>query len=80
MMNPFDDDQGRFLAVVNEEGQYSLWPAFADVPVGWEIAYGEGTRQACLEFIEHNWTDLRPKSLVAEMSQRSQITTEVSAS
>jgi len=25
--------------------------------------YGEGERAACLDYIEQNWTDIRPKSL-----------------
>nr|WSW70872.1 MbtH family protein [Streptomyces sp. NBC_00995] len=62
--NPFDDPDGRFLVLVNGEGQHSLWPAFADVPGGWEIAFHENTREACLAFVETNWTDLRPRSLV----------------
>ncbi len=32
--NPFDDDNGSFFVLVNDEEQHSLWPAFADVPVG----------------------------------------------
>ncbi|MGW3730031.1 MbtH family protein, partial [Streptomyces sp. NPDC000851] len=36
--NPFDDADGRFLVLVNDEGQHSLWPSFADVPGGWTIA------------------------------------------
>jgi uncharacterized protein YbdZ (MbtH family) len=69
MANPFDNEDGVFYALVNDEGQYSLWPTFADVPGGWEIAFGEDTRQACLDFIEKTWTDMRPKSLVEEMKQ-----------
>ena len=33
-INPFDDDNGSFFVLVNDEEQHSLWPAFADVPVG----------------------------------------------
>jgi MbtH protein len=69
MVNPFDDENGVFYALVNEEGQYSLWPSFADVPAGWEIVFGEDTRRACLDHIEENWTDMRPKSLIAEMKE-----------
>ncbi|CAM5645685.1 protein mbtH [Streptomyces tanashiensis] len=61
--NPFDDADGRFLVLVNGEGQHSLWPSFAEVPGGWTVALAETTREACLEFIEANWTDLRPRSL-----------------
>lgn len=64
MTNPFDDDNGRFYALVNDEGQYSLWPTFAEVPSGWRIVFGEDSRQACLDHIEANWTDMRPRSLV----------------
>ena len=70
MTNPFDNDNGTFLVLVNDEGQHSLWPAFAEVPAGWTTAYGEETRQNCLAYIEENWTDLRPKGLVEEMSKQ----------
>ena len=62
-INPFDDDDGSFLVLVNDEEQHSLWPTFADVPAGWRVAYGEADRAACLDYIEQNWTDIRPKSL-----------------
>ncbi|MYS48558.1 MbtH family NRPS accessory protein [Streptomyces sp. SID6013] len=61
--NPFDDTDGRFLVLVNHEGQHSLWPSFAQVPGGWTVAFEENTRDACLEYVEANWTDLRPRSL-----------------
>lgn len=68
MTNPFDDEDGRFLVLVNDEGQHSLWPVFADVPDGWRVVLGEApegeTRQACVEYVETHWTDLRPRSLV----------------
>ncbi|CAM5526244.1 MbtH family protein [Streptomyces narbonensis] len=63
--NPFEDPQGRFLVLVNEENQHSLWPAFAAVPAGWRTAFGEDTREACLTYVESHWTDLRPAGLVA---------------
>lgn len=30
--NPFDENEGVFCALVNDEGQYSLWSTFAVVP------------------------------------------------
>lgn len=63
MANPFDADTGEFLILVNDEGQYSLWPAFRETPAGWRRAGVAGARQACLEWIEANWTDMRPQSL-----------------
>jgi uncharacterized protein YbdZ (MbtH family) len=67
MTNPFEDEDGRYLVLVNDEGQHSLWPAFADVPAGWTVTFGEDTRAACLDHVEKNWTDMRPKSLIAQM-------------
>ncbi|CAL9507815.1 MbtH family protein [Saccharothrix sp. NPDC042600] len=64
MTNPFDDDSGRFYALVNDEGQYSLWPTFAEVPAGWRVVFGEDSREACLAHIEAAWVDMRPRSLV----------------
>ncbi|MEE1797972.1 MbtH family protein [Streptomyces sp. NPDC101062] len=69
MTNPFDDADGSFKVLVNDEGQHSLWPAFAEVPAGWTVAYGEDTRAACLEYVEQHWTDLRPASLVRAMDE-----------
>ena len=62
-INPFDDESATFLVLVNDEEQHSLWPTFADVPEGWRVAFGEADRAACLEYIEANWPDIRPKSL-----------------
>jgi MbtH protein len=27
MTNPFDDENATYVVLVNQEGQYSLWPA-----------------------------------------------------
>jgi MbtH protein len=63
MNNPFDDTDGSFRVVVNDEEQYSLWPAFAAVPDGWSIALDQTSRDECMQFIKLTWKDLRPKSL-----------------
>jgi uncharacterized protein YbdZ (MbtH family) len=62
-INPFDDENGSFFVLINDEEQHSLWPTFADVPAGWRVVFGEADRAACLDYIEQNWTDIRPKSL-----------------
>jgi MbtH protein len=62
MANPFEDENGTYLALSNDEGQYSLWPHSTAVPAGWTTSHGPDTRSACLEYIERTWTDLRPKS------------------
>ncbi|GGK87498.1 protein MbtH [Sphaerisporangium melleum] len=63
MTNPFDDPDGVYSVLVNDEGQHSLWPDFAEVPAGWTPVHGPAARQECLSYIEANWTDLRPRSL-----------------
>ncbi|MFE4452130.1 MbtH family protein [Streptomyces sp. NPDC056796] len=68
MTNPFEDENGTYLVLVNDEGQHSLWPAFVEVPGGWTVAHQEDTRQASLDYVERNWTDLRPKSLIGSTS------------
>jgi MbtH protein len=65
--NPFDDANNHFVVLVNDEGQYSLWPAHIRCPDGWQLARAEGTKQECTEFIEANWTDMRPRSVIAAM-------------
>lgn len=67
MSNPFEDEEGQYYALANDELQHSLWPAFAEVPAGWTIVHGQDTRQACLDYINTHWTDMRPKSLIDAM-------------
>ncbi len=69
MTNPFDDPDGTFHVLVNDEGQHSLWPAFAQVPEGWTAVMENSARDACLAYIEEHWTDLRPRSLIEAMSR-----------
>jgi MbtH protein len=60
--NPFEDEDGIYHVLVNDEGQHSLWPSFRDVPDGWIIKLKSASRAACLDYINQNWTDMRPKS------------------
>lgn len=63
MTNPFENASGTFHVLMNAEGQYSLWPSFIQVPQGWEIIINTQSREACVSYINTNWTDLRPRSL-----------------
>jgi uncharacterized protein YbdZ (MbtH family) len=67
--NPFEDENGIYHVLINEEGQHSLWPSFIDVPEGWTIIHKSDSRAACLEFVDKNWTDMRPNSLIKRMKQ-----------
>lgn len=35
--NPFDNPQGQFYILHNDQQQYSLWPAHCDLPAGWTV-------------------------------------------
>lgn len=65
--NPFDDADAGFRVLVNNEGQHSLWPEFAAAPDGWTAAFGVADRAACIAYINENWVDMRPRSLVTEL-------------
>jgi uncharacterized protein YbdZ (MbtH family) len=66
--NPFDDEAGTFYVLVNDEEQHSLWPEFAVVPAGWTVVFGAASRSECLDYVERNWTDIRPLSLRKSLS------------
>jgi uncharacterized protein YbdZ (MbtH family) len=63
MTNPFEDENGTYLVLVNDENQHSLWPAGIDVPAGWRVVLGASGRAECLAYVEAHWTDMRPASL-----------------
>ncbi|MEV7185660.1 MbtH family protein [Kitasatospora sp. NPDC057542] len=70
MTNPFEDPDTAYKVLVNDEGQHSLWPAFAAVPEGWSVALADADRGTCLAYVEEHWTDMRPKSLADRMAAR----------
>jgi MbtH protein len=63
MSNPFEDPDRDYVVLLNDELQYSLWPASAQVPAGWRVASGPGSLAAMTSYVDDNWTDMRPKSL-----------------
>lgn len=69
MSNPFEDDNASYCVLINAEGQYSLWPDFAEVPAGWTVALPSTTRQKCLDHVNEHWVDMRPRSLVEAMRE-----------
>ena len=71
MTNPFEDENGIYHVLINQEGQHSLWPSFIAVPDGWTIIHESDSRAACIEFINRHWTDMRPNSLIESMKQTS---------
>jgi MbtH protein len=62
-------DETAYLVLINNEEQYSLWPAHLGVPTGWTVV-SEGTHAQCFQYVDRVWTDMRPLSLRKEMEQR----------
>jgi uncharacterized protein YbdZ (MbtH family) len=46
-----DDETSQYQVVRNAEGQYSIWPAGRELPVGWEAQGTTGTKEECLAAI-----------------------------
>jgi MbtH protein len=67
----FDDEDRTFQVVVNDEEQYSIWPADRDIPAGWRATGPSGPKAECLSYIDEVWTDMRPLSLRKEMGAAS---------
>jgi MbtH protein len=59
-IDPFDDDDRRYLVLANALGQHSLWPTAIAVPGGWSVVHEEDGRQGCLRYVTNNWTEPRP--------------------
>jgi MbtH protein len=65
-----DDANFLWKVVLNDEEQYSIWPADRENAPGWRDAGKQGTKPECLEYIEEVWTDMRPLSLRRAMEQQ----------
>ena len=57
------EDTVTYKVVLNDEQQYSIWPADRENASGWRDAGKSGTTQECLAYIKEVWTDMRPLSL-----------------
>jgi MbtH protein len=63
------EDKAIYKVVVNDEQQYSIWPADRANASGWTDAGRSGPKQDCLSYISAVWTDMRPLSLRTKMEQ-----------
>lgn len=63
--NPFDDPDGTFHVLVNDEDQHSLWPAGIPVPDGWREVLSGARRDEAVEYVSSHWTTIRPASVPA---------------
>ena len=60
-------DDNTLKVLVNDEGQYSLWPDYLTVPAGWQDTGVSGSQDTCLSYVREAWTDMRPRSLRRQM-------------
>jgi MbtH protein len=67
MSSDSSEDNTMYKVVVNQEEQYSLWPADRENPLGWSDAGKSGRKEECLAYIKEVWTDMRPLSLRKKM-------------
>jgi MbtH protein len=65
-------DKTTYEVVINQEEQYSIWPARRELPRGWQAVGVSGTKSDCLSHIKNVWTDMRPLSLRQQMQAASQ--------
>jgi MbtH protein len=61
------DDDAQYQVLINDEEQYSLWPADQDIPAGWRAVGKEGDKADCMAYVDEVWTDMRPRSLREQM-------------
>jgi uncharacterized protein YbdZ (MbtH family) len=64
-----DDDKTIYNVVVNDEGQYSIWPADRENAAGWKEVGKSGLKAECLAYIKEVWVDMRPLSLRLKMEE-----------
>lgn len=71
-----EEDSTTYTVVVNHEEQYSIWPAYREIPAGWQATSKSGPKAECLSYIDQVWTDMRPLSLRKQMDERERSTNQ----
>ncbi len=59
-----------YIVVLNDEEQYSIWPAAKQIPAGWHAEGTRGSKEECTAYIDKVWTDMRPLRLRKRMDQK----------
>jgi uncharacterized protein YbdZ (MbtH family) len=63
------EDATNYIVVMNHEEQYSIWPSYKEIPLGWKDVGKSGLKPECLAYINEVWTDMRPLSLRKKMEE-----------
>ncbi|WP_426712019.1 MbtH family protein [Cronobacter muytjensii] len=58
--NPFDNPQGRFWLLENDQQQLSLWPQACALPPGWRVVAPPQSKQACEAWLAPHGAALQP--------------------
>jgi uncharacterized protein YbdZ (MbtH family) len=69
LYDPDKEDTTIYKVVVNHEEQYSIWPDYKEMPLGWKDVGKSGPKPECLAYIKEAWTDMRPLSLRKQMEE-----------
>jgi uncharacterized protein YbdZ (MbtH family) len=72
LYDPDREDTTIYKVVVNHEEQYSIWPEYKELPLGWNEVGKSGAKPECLAYIKEVWTDMRPLSLRKQMEEAAQ--------
>jgi MbtH protein len=57
MLNQTHYNEKIYNVVINEEEQYSIWPATKEIPNGWHKIGVQDLKDFCLLHIKEVWTD-----------------------
>ncbi|MNN25893.1 MbtH-like protein [compost metagenome] len=63
MIPIFDRSDILFQVLINQYGQYSLWPAYKTLPVGWSAVGKSGPKAECLAYVEAVCSDMQSSTL-----------------
>ncbi len=66
------EDNTTYRVVVNHEEQYSIWPIYLSIPLGWRDTGKSGSKEECLAYVKEVWVDMRPLSLRKKMEAAAQ--------
>ncbi len=68
ILNAYTIDGDLFKVIKNAENQYSLWPEKKPTPAGWTDTGFSGTKAEATDYVDREWTDMRPLSLQKAMA------------
>ncbi|MES2207682.1 MAG: MbtH family NRPS accessory protein [Pseudomonadota bacterium] len=56
------EKKSQYRVLVNNETQYSIWPVYKPLPIGWIETSYKGEKADCLAYIDRVWNDMREAS------------------